>query len=378
VRFLRNFFLLILLVSSFALAAEQESVTLATGEIVGIGEIEGRPLRLLKTESYADARPRPEDASSVIAGLERPLTQNWVERYSRPAGLRWLEGVLARGEPYMAFIRAEIEERGLPPELLYLPVIESEYRITAKSRTGAAGFWQFMENSIKPYMRITEWVDERYDFYKSTRGALSKLADNYAIYGDWALAIAGYNCGNTALRKAIKTAGSSDYWTLAENGKLKKDTIQYVPKLLAIYHIASNPRKFGLRRGWEGVENEWVTIQVDTQVDLSLLSSLAGLPPETLLSANRAYKWGVTPPEGGAINVSAKNAPALREALEKSAHAGTALITKRYHVVKAGETLWGISRAYGTTVNAILALNEGLRPEALRPGARLSIPYLPR
>ena len=88
---------------------------------------------------------------------------------------------MARAKPFLPYIEERIRFYGLPDELAFLPVIESEYSPRNVSKSGAAGLWQFMRNSIAGYgMRIDDWVDERRDFMKSTDGALRKLADNYA------------------------------------------------------------------------------------------------------------------------------------------------------------------------------------------------------
>jgi membrane-bound lytic murein transglycosylase D len=174
--------------------------------------------------------PRPLS----IAGLDHPLTQKYIQQYSSRGGLSWLQAVIDKGGPYLAFIRREVEARNLPPELVYLPVIESGFLPTAVSRSGAVGLWQFMRNSIGGYgMGITDYADERMDFWKSTHGALKKLEDNYKKLGDWSLALAAYNAGLGGVQRLMKQSGIQDYWTLAERGLLKTDTISYVPKLLA-------------------------------------------------------------------------------------------------------------------------------------------------
>ncbi|MDR1073238.1 MAG: transglycosylase SLT domain-containing protein, partial [Treponema sp.] len=106
---------------------------------------------------------------SLIGGLEKPATQSYIARYTTRSGKLWLNGIMANAQPYLAFIRREIETQNLPMELLYLPVIESGFVNKAKSSAGAVGLWQFMRNSMGPFdMKITDWMDERMDFWKST------------------------------------------------------------------------------------------------------------------------------------------------------------------------------------------------------------------
>jgi membrane-bound lytic murein transglycosylase D len=253
-----------------------------------------------------------------IGGVHKRLTKKWIAVYSTPAKLRWLSTTLERGEPYMAFIRREIEKRGLPTELIYLPVLESEFFVRAKSRSGAVGIWQFMTNSVHPYMEIDDYVDERYDFWKSTEAALSKLESNYRQFGDWALALAAYNMGAGAVSRAIKQTGEQDYWKLADMGALKPDTVQYVPKFLAIAEIIANPRQYGLDVPWHG-DLRWARVDVPGNLRMDTLAAYAGLDPVELCFWNSELLHNVTPPWGHTIKVQESALAAVTGALRQIA-----------------------------------------------------------
>ena len=96
---------------------------------------------------------------------------------------------------YRDFILDLLDTYQIPKELLFLPVIESGYSEYAVSKSGATGIWQFMENSMKPLLKKSTWFDDRRDGWKSTDMAILKLTENYKTFGDWALALAAYNCG---------------------------------------------------------------------------------------------------------------------------------------------------------------------------------------
>jgi membrane-bound lytic murein transglycosylase D len=341
-----------------------------------------RPLRhnrafaastVVSVEDSARFKVFRETVRPLIPGLNEKLTANYIKQYSEPASLKWLSGVLGRAAPYMAFIRREIEERGLPPELLYLPVIESEYVITAKSKTGAGGLWQFMPNSVKPYMEMNEWLDERFDFWKSTTGALSKLESNYHQFGDWALALAAYNMGAGAVTRVIKESGSNDYWKLAEKKRLSQDAANYVPKLLAIYYIASNPRKFGLDVPWHD-EYQWTRLAVRDQTDITILAEKANVDEALLRMANSELVYNVTPPgDGYQLKVLAKDFAAVNAVLEDD---NIQLVKNYIHVIRSGDTLYALSRHYGTPVEKILEFNPALEARFLKLGERIVIPAL--
>ncbi|GHV73463.1 lytic transglycosylase [Spirochaetia bacterium] len=309
-----------------------------------------------------------------IPGLEHPLTQKYIRQYSTKGGLSWLRAVIDKGGPYLAFIRREVETRNLPPELVYLPVIESGFLPTAVSRSGAVGLWQFMKNSIKGYgMGISDYADERMDFWKSTQGALQKLEDNHKQLGDWALALAAYNAGLGGVQRLIKQTGISDYWTLAERGLLKTDTIGYVPKLLAVSHILSNPRQYGFTSPWQD-DPQWTRIGLDQSVDLELLAEYAGVDSTLLKQGNRELRYAVTPPEKGyQLKVPSAEAPAILAALERP---DLPLIRYRFHTIGYGDTISALAQHYRLSVAQILAANPGTNTKLLHIGGKLRIPAI--
>jgi membrane-bound lytic murein transglycosylase D len=307
-----------------------------------------------------------------IPGLDRELTQSYIRQYSSPGGIEWLTSIMTRGGPYLAFIRGEIARRGLPPEFIYLPVIESAYQASAKSRAGAAGLWQFMQNSMAPFdMRITDLLDERLDFWKSTIGALRKLEENYRYFNDWALALAAYNAGLGAVRRLTAQTGINDYWILAERKQFKLETIQYVPKLLAVSYILSNPRRFGMAPLW-AEDPRWTKVTVGKTVDLELLAEQAGVDPAELTWANRELLHRITPSDPHyELKVPASHAGVIAETLARK---DLTLIKYYVYVIKSGDTLSALAQHYGIPVDQILSFNPGTRAQFLKIGAKLLIP----
>jgi membrane-bound lytic murein transglycosylase D len=309
-----------------------------------------------------------------VSGLDRELTRRYIAQYASPGGISWLNGIIRRGSPYIPFIRQEIAKRGLPPELLYLPVIESGYNPRAVSRSGAAGLWQFMQNSIGPFgMKVTDLVDERMDFWKSTQGALSKLEENYRHFGDWALALAAYNAGLGGVNQVVRRTGIRDYWALCEKKELRTETIHYVPKFLAAAHILSNPRRYGLDLWPEAPE--WTRIPAAGRTaDLDVLAELTGLDREALETANPELRRRVTPPDGGyQLKAPAEAAPALAAALEQR---DLKLIRHYSYTIRSGDTLSALARHYGVSAELIRETNPGLRPQFLQIGEVIRIPAL--
>jgi membrane-bound lytic murein transglycosylase D len=284
----------------------------------------------------------------------------------------WILSALRRSKPYAHFIRQQIENYGLPPEIFFLPVVESLYKINAHSRSGALGLWQFMRNSISPWMRIDDWVDERKDFWKSTVAAMEKLAYNYKVTGDWLLALAAYNCGLGRIQRIIRQSGLTDFWELSRRGLVPPETRAYVPKLIAVAHFAANLGRRGVEQEWEAPVR-WERLPVSQAVDLRLLAEAAGLSAGSLSLGNEELIYGITPPVNKAhyLKVTAEHAEKVRTALARS---GEKLLKFAVHTIAAGHTLSEIARHYGIPLSMLTRYNPGVRPETLRIGSRLVVP----
>lgn len=204
-------------------------------------------------------------------------------------------------EIYRLYVRRELEKRKMPRALEYLPVVESEYKINARSRSGALGMWQFMENSIAPFMKKDEWTDERLDPWKSTDAALSKLQDNYKMFGDWAIAIAAYNCGAGAMRRILSQAEEKSFWFIAEKGLLRDESVNYIPKLLAITEISEHPERYNIFlpeiSEYAGLYyDNFDFVETETQIDLNALAIDLRLDFDILKRMNNSLVQDKTPP----------------------------------------------------------------------------------
>ncbi len=147
-------------------------------------------------------------------------------------------------------IAEALAARGLPRELQFLPAVESGFQDRAVSPQGAAGLWQLMRNTASPYgLRMDLWLDERRDVGKATEASLAKLAENCAIFGDWYMALAAYNCGVGKLSAIVRRSPGADFWALRRKGVLPRETAAFVPQFLALSRILGHPGRYGLDRG---------------------------------------------------------------------------------------------------------------------------------
>jgi membrane-bound lytic murein transglycosylase D len=157
-----------------------------------------------------------------------------------------LGSALLRSQQYVPRIAAILRQDGLPPELAYLPLIESAFRPHAVSRAGAVGLWQLAASTGRHYgLRIDRYVDERHDPIKSTRAAARYLKDLHNTFGDWQISLAAYNSGEYALARLRARRPSDGFWELREGGHLHAETADFVPRFLAAVQIAQSPEAHG-------------------------------------------------------------------------------------------------------------------------------------
>lgn len=145
--------------------------------------------------------------------------------------------MLGMADFYFPIIEEVLDKHGLPLELKYLAVVESALNPVALSRVGAAGLWQFMLPTGKIYgLEINSLIDDRRDPRRATEAACAYFKDMYAIYGDWNLVMAAYNCGPGNVNKAIRRAGGKhDFWDIFRF--LPRETRTYVPLFIAANQI---------------------------------------------------------------------------------------------------------------------------------------------
>ncbi len=164
-----------------------------------------------------------------------PLAVSFVEDYIDKYG-KSMEAMKDWGKPYFDLMDNVLVQHGLPKELKYLAVIESNLKSNARSWVGAVGPWQFMPVTARNMgLKVGRHYDERTDYLKSTHAACRYLADLYGIYNDWLLVIAAYNGGPGNVNAAIRKSGSRDFWVL--QNYLPAESRNHVKKFIATHYI---------------------------------------------------------------------------------------------------------------------------------------------
>ncbi len=306
-----------------------------------------------------------------------PITLNEKVEYfiryftttKREVFARWL----ARSGRYLPMIKEIFREYGLPEDLAYLAMIESGFNPFAYSRAGACGIWQFIRSTARRYgLKINYWVDERRDPEKATHAAAKYLSELYQEFECWHLASASYNAGEAKLRRAIRRYGTRDFWKLCRYRYLKRETKNYVPKMIAAMIIAKNPEKFGF-----DVEPypplDYEIIEVPGGTDLRAVALASGTDYDLIRLLNAELRRGKTPPTVASYPVKV---PFGRGEETLAALRNIRFVYYRQnlrHRVHRGESLYKIASYYGVSVRALKRANH-LRGHKLRVGQVLRIP----
>ncbi|REL33368.1 LysM peptidoglycan-binding domain-containing protein [Rhodohalobacter sp. SW132] len=311
---------------------------------------------------------------------EVPLVQNQhVNRHlmyytlRRPEVMeRWLE----RSEYYFPMMLEIFEEEGAPKELIHLSMIESGLVPTARSWASAVGLWQFIRATGAMYgLEVNWWIDERRDPVKSTRAAARHLNDLYDIWGDWHLALAGYNISPRGLRRAIRAGGNvEDYWVAFPY--LPRETRGYVPGFIAATMVAMNPEEFGFQSSYGGERYRYDVVDVDGLMPLDALANAAGITTNELKSYNpELLRWATPPGDSYPLKLPVGTRDEFLIAYQEIPKEERAQEIAM-HTVSRGETLGFIAQRYGTSVRSLYETNEGLS-NVIHPGQRIVVPIAP-
>ena len=249
----------------------------------------------------SDSEPPSTDASSddvwqrIRCGFKidddaarNPLVAEHEAWYaSRPDYVRRM---IERSRRYLFHIVEEVDRRAMPMEIALLPMVESAFNPTAESPSAASGIWQFMPSTGRHYgLKQDTWYDGRRDFTASTEAALDYLGKLYLDFGDWELALAAYNCGEGCVARAIEKNVQQGLPTNYASLPLPSETRNYVPKLLAIRDLVTNPEHYGI--AIDALPNQPYFNQVTVQacMDIRSAARLAGMSRDEFIALNAAF-----------------------------------------------------------------------------------------
>ena len=310
----------------------------------------------------------------AMEALDSPLVAEHEAWYtSRP---EYIKRFVDRGSLYLHYIVEQVEKRNMPMEVALLPVIESAFNPRAYSRAKASGIWQFIPSTGKNYGLAQDWwKDNRRDIVAATDAALNYLQRLHGMFGNWELALAAYNAGEGNVARAIaynqKRGLPTDYLGIAP--RLKPETRNYVPKLIAVKNIVLSPAAYGIEL--ESVRDEpyFTEVRAPGKIDVKVAAKLAGLSEDEFVALNPAHNKPVAAGSGVFI-VPVDKADDFKANL---ATYDQPLVSWTTYQAKRYESLDAIARRHHTTAAQLKAANDGLkldRKGQLRAAAAVMVP----
>jgi len=302
--------------------------------------------------------------------------QQFIDFYSGPRGRKGFHRWLERSSRFLPQMREIFAAEGLPRDLAYLAMVESGFNTRAYSWAHAVGPWQFISSTGKMFdLKQTWWLDERRDFEKSTYGAAKYLKSlHHQFDGEWYLAVASYNAGPGKIRNAIRRYNTRDFWELSRGKYLQNETKNYLPKLMAVLAIASDPDKYGFTDLSYQDPYDYETVVIPSVTDLEIVAKMTGTDYAEIKTLNPELKRWCTPAGVSEyrLRIPAGTADLFHEqyaALSKNDRANY-----KHHRLKQGDTLLALSKQYGVRVDDIMDLNSIRNPRSLRVGSDLVLP----
>ncbi len=276
--------------------------------------------------------------------------QQWYQ--NRPDALRRM---VERSRPFLHHIVQELEMRGMPTEIALLPMVESSFNPMAYSHAHAAGLWQFIPATGKRFnLEQNWWQDQRRDIVASTSAALDYLQTIYDMHGDWHLALASYNWGEGAVKRAVDKNLAKGMPTDYASLTMPNETRNYVPKLQALKNIFGNPALMA-QLGLPEILNRpyFVTIDTEKPMDVKTAARLANMPVDQFVALNPSHNRPIIKADT-AVVLPADKLDTFRANL--NSHSAP-LSEWQTYTLKSGEKLQQIAPRFGMPLAELLRVN---------------------
>ncbi len=297
----------------------------------------------------------------AVPNIHNKLVTQYTAYYTREH--EYLQRIFDRSRLYLFYIVEEIEKRGMPTELAVLPMIESAFNPMAYSRAHASGIWQFIPGTGKRYdLKQDWWYDGRRDIVASTNAALDYLTTLYKMHGDWQLALASYNWGENAVKRAIvknrKARKPTDYASL----RMPRETRHYLPKLQALKNIISNPEPFGINLDPIPNEPYFAVVRETPDIDVITAAKLAEMEVEDFIALNPGFSRPLIRASAATrIVLPADKVEVFHDNLAN--HDDDALVSWEVYHPKRGERLGTIAKKFDLGVDELKRVN-GIHPRS--------------
>lgn len=306
----------------------------------------------------------------AMTNLNDDLTLHYQQWYqNRPDALRRM---VERSRPYLHHIVEELEARGMPTEIALLPMVESSFNPMAYSRSHASGLWQFIPATGKRFnLEQTWWQDQRRDIVASTGAALEYLQTIYEMHGDWHLALASYNWGEGAVKRAIEKNQAKGLPTDYASLTMPNETRHYVPKLQALKNIFSNAALMS-QLGLPEIINRpyFATVETPRPMDVKTAARLANMPVDEFVALNPAHNRPVMKAETPVVLPAEKLAT-----FQNNLRSHDAPLTEwEAYTLKSGEKLDQVAARFGIALSDLMRANGLSVKVKLAAGSTVLVP----
>ncbi|WP_340198830.1 lytic transglycosylase domain-containing protein [Ascidiimonas sp. W6] len=205
--------------------------------LINVFAVNGQTNDIIKT------RIENQNKQNQVKISFHPLVLNQIIKYKKR---ETLPETMRLAKFYFPLFEAKLKQYGLPEELKYLPIVESNLRSYATSKAGAQGLWQFMNGTGKELgLYETQNINLFNEPIASTDAACRYLKSLYQEFKDWELVLAAYNCGRGRVKRILKKTGKKDYWEIIKH--LPKETQLYVPSFLAVIYLTNYSSYYELK-----------------------------------------------------------------------------------------------------------------------------------
>lgn len=311
--------------------------------------------------------PLPLASAEVRERLEKELL---LILWNRPQVILWLK----RSSRYFPYIEKVLAQNNMPEDLKYIAVIESAMLSHAGSSKGAVGYWQFIKSTGRNYgLTVDRNIDERRNFFASTRAAATYLKELHELFGSWTLAAAAYNMGEDRLQKEKTSQVAENYYELY----LPLETQRYIFKILAAKLIFSDPARYGFYLDsndfYPPIRFDRVKANVQGRTPLYLVARAAGTHFKQIKDLNPEIRGHHLPKGSRILAVPEGAGPNFHTRFTSLVESWRQENRMHIYIVKRGDNLSAIAERFDVTLPALMAWNE-LKPENyIHPGEKLVI-----
>jgi membrane-bound lytic murein transglycosylase D len=310
--------------------------------------------------------PLPDKAT--LCGEAMPLTDTWAwEMLDRELTITiWNKEqtfmYIKRAGRYFPYLEKKLAQNNMPDDLKYLVVAESALMPSAKSTQGAVGLWQFMIDTGKKYgLKSDKYLDERRGIDEATDAALSYLKKLKDRFGTWSLALAAYNCGENRVQKEIKDQQENSFYDL----KLPVETERYIFRIAAIKIVMENPETYGYQvpaiKIYSPVKCDTINVNIKKSMHITDFAKAIGTTFKIIRDLNPQIIDDYLPAGTYNLDIPAGTTAKAQEALRSHSSKVSSISDKyssKYYVVQQGDTLTGISKKTGVSLDRLIEINS--------------------